>query len=479
MSFKPQAFQQPQFRAMATSISQLAKRAFLTILLALARQYGVDTGVGRDSEDSLLDAAFRKVIRRVHPDKGGKTQDAQSLQGARDKWQELRKTAKSGPPKKHAQPPRQAAVGGANVYRIRSLAIMLTYHVPGFASWLRFLSFVTAKLDSWKIRYWCATMEKCKSGKYHIHLMLQFWSVLEERTVDMFKFGQSRPNASTNDLCGEGQCRKRHQQSVDRGFFYVWADKLGTVFDRQGQVCTDGNYCPCWTESVMSYTVLGKWPETLWKQRKLGDKVYEQLLFLSRDGVLGRKRNLDSCREHVERTAAQSALEARVKRIRGNPSLYKPFPTIPAAVAWLKLFLLDAMRYPVLIVMGPSRAGKTEWAKSLFKHALELKIGSLEFFPDRMREFDKTIHDGIVLDDVRDLAFLVAHQDKLQGKYDTLVEFGSTAGGTCAFSRDLFAVPLAVTVNYSTANLDFLNTDDWLNKAGNRVVVNYTGFLGS
>ena len=65
MSFKPQAFQQPQFRAMATSISQLAKRAFLTILLALARQYGVDTGVGRDSEDSLLDAAFRKVIRRV------------------------------------------------------------------------------------------------------------------------------------------------------------------------------------------------------------------------------------------------------------------------------------------------------------------------------------------------------------------------------------------------------------------------------
>ena len=70
-----------------------------------------------------------------------------------------------------------------------------------------------------------------------------------------------------------------------------------------------------------------------------------------------------------------------------------------------------------------------------------------------MRQFKRGHHDGLVLDDVRDLQFLVNHQEKLQGKYDCLVEFGSTAGGTCAYHRDLFGVPVVATINFSTKNL--------------------------
>ena len=80
-------------------------------------------------------------------------------------------------------------------------------------------------------------------------------------------------------------------------------------------------------------------------------------------------------------------------------------------------------------------------------------------------------HDAIVLDDIRNLQFLVDHQEKVQGKYDCLVEFGSTAGGTCAFHVDLFGVPVVATVNYSTQNLGFLDNHDWLANPGNRVVV--------
>ena len=35
------------------------------------------------------------------------------------------------------------------------------------------------------------------------------------------------------------------------------------------------------------------------------------------------------------------------------------------------------------------RAGKTEYAKSLFQRPLELKISSLEFFSDTMRQFGR------------------------------------------------------------------------------------------
>ncbi len=86
---------------------------------------------------------------------------------------------------------------------------------------------------------------------------------------------------------------------------------------------------------------------------------------------------------------------------------------------------------------------------------------------------DTLVHDGIVLDDVRDCKFLVRHQDKIQGKYDSVIEFGSTPGGQCAFSRNLFATPVVATINHSTANLNLLQADDWLGNPGNRVLVTF------
>ena len=78
--------------------------------------------------------------------------------------------------------------------------------------------------------------------------------------------------------------------------------------------------------------------------------------------------------------------------------------------------------------MGPSRTGKTEYAKSLFTNPLELKVGKLEQMPDGMRAFSRKLHDGIVLDDIRAFSFLVQHQEKLQSKYDARLE-ALEAGG--------------------------------------------------
>ena len=63
-------------------------------------------------------------------------------------------------------------------------------------------------------------------------------------------------------------------------------------------------------------------------------------------------------------------------------------------------------------MLGRSRKGKTEWACSLFKNPLLLRIGSLTHFPEQMRNFKRGFHDGVVLDDLRDLRFLTEHQDR-------------------------------------------------------------------
>ena len=477
---------------MAVSAARAAKHALVLLLRSLAVAYGLTLGsLSRDSPDGHVQAAFRRVSLKAHPDKGGSKRDQERLNSARDVWKAAAQTASGRP--QGGRPGKADARGNVGRvadatpqggykqagYRIRGTAVLLTYQgLAGPQVWQEFLAFVSRNLSAWSIQYWTATFEANRgSQKCHAHLMLQFKREMDQ-TTSAFGFHGVRPNASATDLCGQGLCRKKLQQSIDRGHFYVWADKLGTLrCPATGDLCVAANYKPSWTEAACSYRVLGAWPETLWKSHKLSHERYDEYLFACRDGVAARKRNLDLCREKEEQDAAATELEARAKRIRSTPALFKDFPDVPAAIAWKACFEKDALRYPILVVLGPSRSGKTEWAKTLFKNPLELKVGALTHFPEGMRAFNRKRHDALILDDVRDLAFLANHQEKLQGKYDSLVEFASTQGGTCAYTKDLFAVPVVVTINYSTLNLGFLESHDWLGNSENRAVVTLTGPL--
>jgi hypothetical protein len=116
---------------------------------------------------------------------------------------------------------------------------------------------------------------------------------------------------------------------------------------------------------------------------------------------------LDAVRQSAEE---DEELIATGKRIRRNT--FELFPDVPEATAWLKLYEQEVDRYPFLVVIGPSRSRKTEFAKSLFKNPLELKVGVLQHFPDGMRAFQRKKHDAVILDDIRDFSFLVLHQEK-------------------------------------------------------------------
>ena len=59
-------------------------------------------------------------------------------------------------------------------------------------------------------------------------------------------------------------------------------------------ICVDGDYAPVGTSSRKKYKVLRKWPQSLWEARKLTHEVYDELLFATRQNVIGAKRNLDA-----------------------------------------------------------------------------------------------------------------------------------------------------------------------------------------
>ncbi|CAE8608571.1 unnamed protein product [Polarella glacialis] len=423
---------------MAVSPLQRAKRAFVIVLQSIAAAYSVQLDVTRESADNLVTSAFRRVAKKVHPDKGGKLVDSQRLLAARQLWEDaLRAASANGRPvsgKSSATSSSQFSLSWAaesrREFRIQSEAALLTYQgFNGLDHWRRLVSFVGSSFKRWRVKHWCATLETNTDGTDHAHLMLQFTQVVD-RTTRSFMFEGLRPNVATTDLGGEGA------------------------------QCLAGNYGPVWSTEPFRYQVLGAWPEKLWKQRKLSHEVCRNYLFLTRDGVCFHKRNLEAAREHELGLAEDAEIEATTKRLRSNPSLYKAFPQVPVASQWVESFKKDSLRYAILVVMGPSFSGKTEWASSLFKNPLELKVGTLPHFPDKMRLFDRNKHDAIILADIRDMAFLGDHQEKLQGKYNAKVEFASTLGGTCAYSKYLFQVPIVATVNFSTKNLDFLETHD-------------------
>ena len=69
---------------MATSKLGLATRALVSVLLRLARAYLLCVDVTRESSEEALLRAYKKVVLAVHPDKGGKKEDAQELQQAKE-----------------------------------------------------------------------------------------------------------------------------------------------------------------------------------------------------------------------------------------------------------------------------------------------------------------------------------------------------------------------------------------------------------
>ena len=81
----------------------VAKRALVTLLLAMAVTYHVTlSNINRDSPDLAVLAAYRQVIKKAHPDRGGQVADAQMLTAAREKW-DLANQRNGRPPKKKAR----------------------------------------------------------------------------------------------------------------------------------------------------------------------------------------------------------------------------------------------------------------------------------------------------------------------------------------------------------------------------------------
>ena len=96
------------------SVLDVATRALVKVLKKLAVKYGVKLKLTRDSTQKDVNAAFKKVSLRAHPDKGGEKTDFQNLNNANDSWQEaLQNKGTPGRPSTEVGVPRPTTAAGS------------------------------------------------------------------------------------------------------------------------------------------------------------------------------------------------------------------------------------------------------------------------------------------------------------------------------------------------------------------------------
>ena len=62
----------------------------------MAALYSVRMEINRDSPDEALTKAFRRIVLKAHPDKGGLLKHAQALNAAKEKWDKARSKGRQG-----------------------------------------------------------------------------------------------------------------------------------------------------------------------------------------------------------------------------------------------------------------------------------------------------------------------------------------------------------------------------------------------
>ena len=237
-------------RAMAPKRCRtMAFRAFVAVLRPLLVKYRIRnaSAVTRDvtQEDALR--FYKRLLLKVHPDKGGDESDFRAVHDAKEAFENAG-CAQGGRPaqgERRPQGPCRGQRGSAHPadgvmgthdsqceycdidsgeFRVQCRAVLLTYNgIEDFEDWVAFCDAVKDNLRGWRVLYWAATFEECKSRRKHIHLMLQFHELID-KPRSTFEISGWKPNVRPDggDYLGQPRSGSHKQADINRGFFYVW-----------------------------------------------------------------------------------------------------------------------------------------------------------------------------------------------------------------------------------------------------------------
>ena len=344
--------------------------------------------------------------------------------------------------------------GGANGFRLRGESFLLTYNWDFFNEpmpdgtappsdpaelWKLWVEWKATKKKELKVRQSTSKMERSLRskdfGRVHLHWKTNLKNKLDNRSTGIFAFHGIKPDVRPTvvdkaaALAGKKARGASFQQASNRGHFYAWAPKRGTLY-------RGTNYKP-----FEDYRVLGQWIDDLWTDHKLDHETYQALALRVRVGYSARKRNLDQ----VIADEREARIDARLKRVEGELNKLKAPPRFfPEVRVWEDSFLRLDFRWRLLLLWADSASGKSTYAEGLLRNPYLLTVEESEYLD--LRGFDFETNDGIVLDNVNSFSQLLKWRAILQGR-NTKSKGGQSATNVYAYTQCLFGVAVVATVD--------------------------------
>jgi hypothetical protein len=336
------------------------------------------------------------------------------------------------------------------------------------------------------IQFYTVTQEESREdGKTHVHIYVEFRRAIDAPST-IFKYKDINPNVRACYLGSAlgnkmGRGRSGGRLYYDRGHFYVWADKIGTLRNADGSPRVFSNIAAAWCRNPKSrehatfkgahhfYRVEPRWIDDLWSEDKLDDAVCKYYRMRAKKGLAAFSRNFELQQEMEQQEFEAAYMKGPTERVHKRR---RKFLKIPPVEQWLRFFDEEEDRYPMLILYGESFSGKSIFASELGKNVLEVPIGvNVESVGPAMREFRLGFHDLLLFDDVRDIYWIVKNQEKLQAHIDKRVSFCETKANQLAYMRRLWKTPHVITINDTTENLEMLVTNGFVKRPTNCIFV--------
>ena len=249
------------------------------------------------------------------------------------------------------------------------------------------------------------------------------------RNLDAFVFQGLTPRA---DVCrGAAQGRLNRTAAV-RGLYDVAIMKRGTLESKT-------NY-HAWSD----YFPKAKWVTEWWNQHKLAHEQYRRESVRLRGGHAARKAEVDSVVAEESRLSLKRRREEAVALLAQRRRAFKPRPE--RVRRWLASFEQLDWRYAMLVLVGPSKVGKSEWAKDMRGPEKTLLVDCQNAQHPDLADFDAARHAAVVFDEISGPDFVIRNKKLLQGHVDG-ARLAQSPTQRFAYEILLWRVPMILTCN--------------------------------
>lgn len=271
------------------------------------------------------------------------------------------------------------------------------------------------------ISHFTVGMEVGKNENVHMHVYIS--REKNDCSANFYAFQGVCPNVSVNRAKGNGK-----RSSVLRGHYYAGiAPKIGVIKQFSTLV-----------EDESFDLMKSSWVTDLVRQGKMlpDDGVKQLFKWRNNDSYQIAKMQSLANSYVLERNQARN--DSIMERAR---SKMKPSRIIPEIEEWKEQFVDPSeLRYKFLIIVGPTRLGKSEFADRLFENPFRMK-GNIVW-----DGFDATVNRSIVFHDVPNIfAHILERKEMFQanGIHCT----GCSNTNKFVVKVNLLAMPLIIVVN--------------------------------